>query len=176
MCHADTYSRHRAGVRATVTSLCGEPPDRNAFPLWDVWALPWTTRGRSVYIACFSGRKPLPKGHTSSMEKHYEHVADEHLLVNSPTVANVMVLATWGLPKSDGTKETRPKKTLKGADGESDDGSPGEAVALGLSENGVPQATYHNAYRKMLQETTSDPKFSSNQREISWVYRMLLST
>ena len=30
-------------------SLCGKPPDRNAFPLWDVWDLPWTTRGRSVW-------------------------------------------------------------------------------------------------------------------------------
>ena len=63
------------------------------------------------------------------MEKHIEHVADEHLRVTSPTVAKVMVLASWGLPKSDGTKETRPKRTLKGADGESDDGSPGAAVA-----------------------------------------------
>ena len=34
-----------------------------------------------------------------------------------------------GLPKSDGTNETPPKRTLKGADGESDDGSPGEAAA-----------------------------------------------
>ena len=67
------------------------------------------------------------------MEKHNEHVADEHLRVNSPTVANVMVLGSWGLPKSDGTKEIRPKKTLKGADGESDDGSPGEAVASGCA-------------------------------------------
>ena len=49
MCHADTYSRHRAGVSATVTSLCGKPSDRYAFPLWDVWDLPWTTRGRSVW-------------------------------------------------------------------------------------------------------------------------------
>ena len=32
-----------------MTSLCGDPPDRNAFPLWDVWASPWTTRGRSVW-------------------------------------------------------------------------------------------------------------------------------
>ena len=32
-----------------MTSLCGLPPDRYAFPLWDVWDLPWTTRGRSVW-------------------------------------------------------------------------------------------------------------------------------
>ena len=52
--HTQTY--HRAGVGAAVTSLCGDPPDRNAFPLWDVWASPWTTRGRSVWNLSVCGK------------------------------------------------------------------------------------------------------------------------
>ena len=37
---AHTWTHHRAGVRATVTSLCGDPPDRNASPVGCVGLAP----------------------------------------------------------------------------------------------------------------------------------------
>ena len=100
MCHADTYSRHRAGVRATVTSLCGKPPDRYAFPLWDVWDLPWTTRGRSVWAwrhcpcvgkICHVARSPCSLRPIQTMSLYpasscHEHSWDLHVPVNSSLI------------------------------------------------------------------------------------------
>ena len=48
-----------AGVRTSARRLCGCPSDWNAFPLWDMWASPWTTLGRSLWNLSVCGRFPM---------------------------------------------------------------------------------------------------------------------
>ena len=61
-----------------MTSLCGDPPDRNAFLLWDVWAFPWTTHGRSVWSSSVCGkisRAALGLSGLQSIEKMSLYIA-----------------------------------------------------------------------------------------------------
>ena len=94
------------------------------------------TQSRQFHRACFSERKSHPKwpfskaGHKnpSSMGKHNEDVADERH-ISALHVRECGGARILGSSASNGTYETRPKNTMKGADGESNIDSPSDAKA-----------------------------------------------